>query len=273
MRSLHNIIKASRFDTANFPPLEEKAARLAANPAELPAPPQNPGVPAAAVSPQEERHAIMNDALSKAKTLVEAAQNYSLQQLQESTARMNEECAQRKLEGYRQGLEQGAQEGRSKGYADGYSEGYAQGQKQARQEVQETLDALARMIDTAEQKGSDLLAHYESDLESLAVTIAQKILRRELIEDPCAIRTLVQNVLGAYRNVEWVTVTVSPETAEKLTAMEPAMAQALREVSGNIKITACPEMKNGDCVIDLPDRRIDAGADSQMSRVKMALGL
>lgn len=265
MRSLLNIIKASQVDAEILPAKEKEDVRPPADPAELPTVPE--------VTPQEQHHAIVNDALNKAKNIVEAAQNYSLQQLRDSAVRMNEECAQRKLQGYRQGFVQGEKEGKLKGRDDGYTEGYAQGAKQARQEVQATLDELTQMIGVVEQKGSELFARYESDLQSLAVAIAQKIIRRELIEDPSAIRSILQSVLSAYRDVAWVTITVSEGTAAKMAEMEPGIVKALQEVSKNIKIAGSPNMKEGDCVIDLPDRRIDAGIDSQMSRVKMVLGL
>lgn len=265
MRSLLNIIKASQIEDETSSAAANRKSRSAVDPASLAA--------MTGASPGEQRQAIVSDALNQAKTIMEAAQNYSLQQLRDSAARMNEECAERKLMGYQEGFRQGEAEGRRKGGDDGYREGYAQGIEQAKQEVQSTLDELTGMIGTVEQKGDELLARYRSDLQSLAVAIAQKIIRRELAEDPPAMRSIIEGVLSAYRGVAWVTITVPEGTGGQLARMEPDLIQALQEVSENVKIVENPKMNEGDCVIDLPDRRIDAGVDSQMSRVKMALGL
>lgn len=258
-----NIIKASQVDSNS--PRSVCRGASPADPAEL--------LSAPAETVQDQHHAIVNDALNKAKNIMEATQNYSLQQLRESATRMNEECAERKLRGYQEGYRQGEAQGKQSGYDAGYTDGYAQGVKQAHQEAQQTIDELMQMIQTVEQKGDELFARYEGDLESLAVAVAQKIIRRELNEGTAAMQSIIQSVLDSYRDVAWVTITVAPSAARQMTKSEHGIVQALQNISQNVKVIENPGMSEGDCVIDLPDRRIDAGVDSQMGMVKMALGL
>lgn len=226
---------------------------------------------------RDQHQAIVNDAFQKAKNIVEAAQNYSLNQLKESTMRMNEECAQMKIrsyeDGYNEGLAKGKQEGHDLGYEDGYQQGLKKAEEENKETSRRTRNELSRILEAAESKKNEVLVQFEEDIGSLAVAIAQKIIKKELSTDEKAIQSIIQNVLETYRNQEWVKIAVSPNTAELLTKADRNIIQALQDVSNNIKIISSPEMDDGGCKIDLPDRLIDAGADTQLNQIKSALNL
>lgn len=228
---------------------------------------------------RDQHQAIVNDAFQKAKNIVDAAQNYSLNQLKESTMRMNEECAQMKIRSYEDGYSQGFTEGKEEGHDLGYREGYQQGLKKAEGEVREAnrqvsekgRNEISRMLEAIENKKSEVLGKFEADLEGLSIAIAQKIIKKELSTDETAIRSIIQNVLETYRDQAWVKITVSPTNAELLTKADRSIIQSLQDVSANVKIVASPKMNEGDCEIDLPDRLIDAGTDTQLNEIKAAI--
>ena len=83
---------------------------------------------------RDQHQAIVNDAFKKAKNIVEAAQTYSLNQLKESTMRMNEECAQMRIRSYEEGYDRGLAEGKTEGTALGFQSGYEEGLKRANEE-------------------------------------------------------------------------------------------------------------------------------------------
>ncbi len=226
---------------------------------------------------RDQHQAIVNDAFQKAKNIVEAAQNYSLNQLKESTMRMNEECAQMKIrsyeDGYSEGLANGKEEGHDLGYEDGYQQGLKKAEEETREASRRARDELSRILQTAESKKNEVLTAFEEDIGGLALTIAQKIIKKELATDESTIQSIIKNVLESYRNQEWVKIAVSPNTAELLARADRNIIEALQDVSDNIKIIPTPDMDDGDCSIDLPDRMIDAGVDTQLSEIKSALNL
>jgi len=129
-----------------------------------------------------DRHqAIVKDAFQKAKDIVEAAENYSLNQLKESTMRMNEECAQMKMRSYEDGYSQGLVEGKKEGNMLGYQSGFEAGLKKAEEETRETRtqarDELCLILEAVEKKKTEILNQFEADLEQLAITIAQKVIQ------------------------------------------------------------------------------------------------
>ena len=264
MRSLLNIIKASQYDEmrSRGALAEESKHLLQSSPDQM-----------TKREVRDQHQAIVNDAFKKARNIVDAAQSYSLNQLKESTMRMNEECAQMKIRSYEDGYNQGLSEGKTEGAALGYQSGYEEGLKRANEESKKTRDELSKMMETVEKKKTEILDQFEADLESLAVTIAQKVIKKELSIDEKAMKAIILDVMESYRNQEWVRIRVSPSTSELLTKADHNIIQALREISDNVKIVSAPEMTDGDCQIDLPDRLIDAGADTQLTSIKTALKL
>jgi flagellar biosynthesis/type III secretory pathway protein FliH len=263
---LPSIIKASQYGDV------KNEGISAGNPANLPKASSGRVIKPDA---RDQHQAIVNDAFQKAKNIVDAAQNYSLNQLKESTMRMNEECAQMKIRSYEDGYIQGLAEGKKEGHELGYQQGLKIAEDEIREKNREAsekaLNEINRMLETIENKKSEILDKFEADLGKLAVTIAQKIVKRELSTDDNTMQSIIQNVLESYRDQAWVKISVSPTTAELLTRADCTIAQALQEVSNSVKIVAMPEMNNGDCQIDLPDRLIDAGIDTQMNQIKAAL--
>lgn len=274
MRSLPSIIKASQYDGIHG---------QSVNPSELPRMrPSNAANPVQNIRDAKDQHqAIVKEALQKAKDIVEATQTYSLNQLKESAMRMNEECAQMKIRSYEDGYRQGLAEGQNEGREIGYEDGYQQGLKKAREEVETQNKAtseaakeeISRILESIEAQKTEILNRFEGDLEGLSIAIAQKILRRELSTDENTLKTIVESVLEPYRNQAWVKINVSPSNAELIMKADQTIIENLQKVSNNVKIVPSPELKDGDCIIDLPDRLINAGVDEQLGQIKTALSV
>ncbi len=268
MRSLLNIIKASQYD--------ELKSRDPANSRK-----DKPEQPAG-MDPHEQHEAIVNEAVQKARDIVEAAEYYSMTQLRESTMRMNEECAQMKIrsyeDGYSKGLAEGKKEGKEIGYQDGCEEGLRKTEEEKRKVIEEIEKAneakeneLKQMLEAVENKKTEILQRFEEGIQGLAITIAQKVIRKEVSLDEKAIRAIILDVMDSYRNQEWVKISVSQSSAELLAKADRSLAEELKEISDNVKIVSSPELKDGDCRIELPDRLIDAGTQTQMECIKSAL--
>lgn len=285
MRSLPSIIKASEYDRIrSIVSLEElpRASRSSAVPAapsseekQITTEDRQSGLRESAAQHQ----AIVKEAFQKAKNIVDAAQNYSLNQLRESTMRINEECAQMKIRSYEDGYGIGLEQGKREGHELGYSEGHRAGIEKAREEVEarnrEKSEAaeeeIGRMLETIETEKEEILTKFKADLEGLSLAIARKIVKKELSTDETALQSIIKGVLESYRNQAWVKISVSPSDAGRLAKADRGLAEALQEVSDNIKVVPSPDLKEGDCLIDLPDRLIDAGANTQLDELQTAL--
>jgi len=264
MRSLPKVIKASEYDSMksnnNFP-LNSGALQT-----------EN-GRSASQKDDEIEDRSIVTQAFQKAQQIMEAAQNYSLNQVKEATQHMNEEAARVLVQSHEEGYSRGLTEGQKGGSKLGYTDGYAQGLKKAADECIVTMDELAHMIETVEVMKAEILRKYEADIENLAVAIAEKVIKSQLTIDSKIMQSIILNAMDIYTNQSWVKIYVSKNSKALLENADNSIIQALREISENVKIEASPEMNDGDCKIDMPNQLIDAGVDTQLAKIKQKIGL
>ena len=271
---MSSIIKGSQYDTINDPNPLIVHRNDKQDTAEQNAAVQNPalqsGVNSQPASIQEQSKLILSSAFDKARQIMDAAKSYSQSQIKEATERMNQECVQMKRQSHDEGFALGMIEGRNAGKAAGYREGYEEGLKKATVDSQQAVNELSQMIETVESSKSKILEKYAADLETLAIAIAQKVVKRELSIDERAMQSIIKNAVDSYRNQEWVRICVSKNMEDVLLKADNNIIEALKDVSNSVKIVASPEMTDGDCIIDMPDRMIDCGADAQIRNIQAA---
>ena len=223
----------------------------------------------------DQQRQIVSEAFQKAQQIMEAAQNYSMNRVKESTEQMNLEAAQllvqSREEGYGRGFMEGKREGSELGYREGYEAGCQSGLKKAEEENQAAASELSQMMETVETMKSEILQKFEADIQKLAVAIAEKVIKRELSMNEKAMQSIITNAVDSYRNQEWVRIQVSKNTKTLLQGVDKSIVQALCDVSDNIKIEVSSNLNDGDCIIEMPDQMIDAGMNTQMDTIKHAL--
>ena len=127
------------------------------------------------------------------------------------------------------------------------------------------------MLETVEAQKTEILQKFENDIQKLAFAIAEKVIKKELIIDTLAMQSIIQNALDSYTNQSYLKIFVSKNTKSILVNADNSIIQALREISENVKVEISPNMNDGDCRIDMPDRVIDAGVNTQMTKIEQAL--
>jgi len=170
--------------------------------------------------------------------------------------------------GYDYGFDTGVGEGHTQGYAKGYEEGLVAGRSEARtafeEETASVSKTLEKMIGDFECRKNDLITQSLEDLQFLAVAIARKILKTELLQNPDVIRKMVLSALEAYKNQKWIRIQVWPKAAEALEGYLPE----LNRLSEDVKILSSDDMEPGGCVIETPVGMMDAGITTQLDFVK-----
>ena len=220
----------------------------------------------------EERYrTVLEQAFRKAKQIVDTAQNYRTAQIRECARQTAAEREEAKKRGYQEGFAKGREEGRQQGLEAGRREGGAEGLRKAAADNRKNLDELARMIEAVERSKTQILSDFGADLKDLALTIAKAVVKKELETDPKTIRSIILNAMDGYRNQAWLRIYVSDGTAKLLLKADSKIAKELKAISDNIKVIATSGMDDGGCVLETPDRVIDAGTDTQLKRIKSAL--
>jgi flagellar biosynthesis/type III secretory pathway protein FliH len=273
MSLLPNVIKASQYSESRV--REVRLSELASSQR------HNESAVASSVHRDagQSQEAILQEALEQARNIMENARSYTMNQLRESAAQMNEEASRIKATGYQEGFSKGNTEGFEQGHRKGYEEGYECGLQEAREaatrELREQSDRqreeIAQLIESLEQSKMHILKQFQSGIEELSMQVARKILHQE-VDNGIAVPAIVSGVMEEYHDQEWACIHVSSKAAELLQS-DSQLMERLQTVSKNLRIVSSASLEDSDCQIDLPDRQLDAGVETQLKEISYELHL
>ena len=153
---------------------------------------------------------------------------------------------------------------------EAFATAYAQGEKAGHEAGAKRADAmLRRMADTMkelEDLRQTIIRQSERQVVQLALTIAQRILRREVTVDQeltCAMARVALDRLG---ESSAATIRLNPEDHAVITASQ-GTAWAGRQVT----VEADPAVPRGGCLIESPYGFIDASVEAQFQVIEQAL--
>lgn len=165
--------------------------------------------------------------------------------------------------------------GHDEGYQAGILEGKREGQKQGleigKQEYHDKIETANQLIINAQQEAKDFITSSERQIIAIALSLAQKVLMREIEENPMVVLPIVRQALEKIRDQESITIRVSPEDYElvqkaKVSLQTSAGCEQCLTVLADETIAA-----GGGCMIDTANGTIDAKLETQFEILKKAL--
>jgi flagellar assembly protein FliH len=160
-----------------------------------------------------------------------------------------------------QQVERAAREGREAGSR----EGQAAGRAQAAAELQPVLEKLARGIQEIAGLRPQLMRDAAAELVELSLSIARRVLHRELSVDPGALEGLVGAALQKLAGQEICRVRIHPE-------LEPGVRQALaREGRGGLPLIADATLERGAILVETARGKLDASLETQFAEIGRGL--
>jgi flagellar assembly protein FliH len=145
----------------------------------------------------------------------------------------------------------------------GFQEGLKAGQESASAQVQPVMDKLLRSCADVANARTRMRREAESDIVSLTVAIARRVLRRELSVDPDAIHGIIKAGLEKVQQKEICQIRVHPEHL--------LHARQFFEKSGlaaGLEITADPTLQLGGVVIETKRGNLDASVETQLKEIE-----
>ncbi len=146
-------------------------------------------------------------------------------------------------------------------------EGYQEGLEQAKADIQEIKNAITSFLG-AKQAVFDYIA---PDILEISVDIAQKIIKKELQQDP---NVILDNILallkGLSKEETKITLRVNPAQVSLLKSETPNL---LNEAGLDAKILVVPDetIMEGGCVVTTNNGVIDATIETQLAVISEAL--
>jgi flagellar assembly protein FliH len=144
-----------------------------------------------------------------------------------------------------------------------FQEGLRQGHDESAAAVKASSERVAQMIAELASWKRKVRNEAEMELLKLSLSIARRILHRELLTDTEAIHGLVHAALQKIQNREIWRVRVYPAGAD---AVRSCLEQI--GVRPNIEIVSDAGLKSGDLLIDTAIGELDASVDTQLQEIQ-----
>ncbi len=167
-----------------------------------------------------------------------------------------------------QGIASGHVAGQALGYQAGYEQGHAQGFEQGRSEAREEAARLAALAETFKAALDGAQGAISETLVSLALDIAQQVVRQHVQHDPTALIAAAREVLAAEPALTGApALIVSPAD---LPVVEAYLMEELQTRGWTVRTD--PAVERGGCRAQAGSGEVDAGIETRWERVAAALG-
>ena len=195
-----------------------------------------------------------------------------LEETREAVRRLLEdsriEAEQIKNQARDEGREIGEREGYEKGYIDGYEKAQQEVEKTLKKEADELLLELRDLIASVEHKKREMLEQYKDDLRDIAISIAEKIIRVSLKSSGDIIKRMIISATEGIMSKEWVKIYIARCDAEMAVNGDSMLINSISYVSDHIKIIVMENEAPGTCILEFPDKVIDASTNTQIENIK-----
>ncbi len=137
------------------------------------------------------------------------------------------------------------------------------GQQQAKGELQPILDQLGKSLATLSSLRSRIRSEAEGDLLKLAISIARRVLHRELTLEPESIEGVIRVALEKLQSRDLCRIRVHPD-------QESAIRSALERFSNSqkVELVADSSMQCGDVIFETAHGNLDASIESQLREIE-----
>ncbi len=202
------------------------------------------------------------EAIIESKNIIEAANNYKSEMLEN----LGKEIEEQKKMGYEIGYAQAYEKGKSLGY----EEGKIIAQKELSEKNENLIAELCKQIYMVEDSKDEIIKRYEKDLVKLAAEIAEKIIRVKISQNDEIIKDILQNAVKDYRNVEWLKIYLSKNDYVTVSTDKNIMTK-LSQISEHVSLEAMSDAEDGELIIESPENLIDLGVETQLNNLKNAI--
>ncbi|MCW5767540.1 MAG: hypothetical protein KIT19_02565 [Phycisphaeraceae bacterium] len=174
-----------------------------------------------------------------------------------------------------------SEQGRAEGYQKGFEEGRAAGIEEGRRAASESYTAeLARLqqswereIQAFEAQREEMLSVLRRDAVSLAVALAERVIRRSVEADESVVLRQIEAALGVLARASRIAVAIHPDDEELVRGALPGLVQRFSEVT-HAEIALDRDVPRGGCVVRTESGgMVDATLRSQLDRLASAIGV
>lgn len=167
-----------------------------------------------------------------------------------------------------------AEEIRARAENEGRENAIQQALKESQQQVEQKLKSVLPAIESAagqlQQERDSWVSHWEHQAIALAIKIAEKIIRKDLEQQPDIGKTWLKQALELISRQERVTIELSPDAVQSLGPEVETLAGLLGRVAETI-VVPNTELQQGECRVLTQYGEIDQRLKTQLDRIESEL--
>ena len=162
-------------------------------------------------------------------------------------------------------ITQSAQEKAEALRAAAQQEGYRDARTEKERELAERIARVDAILAELTERQNQFFANYNRELESLAISVAEKILADTIEADPTRMAKLVMQAVGSVKTDDWVTVEISDQLPGLAEYLKREYAETL---AGRRIEFAREELPKDACVIQTAAGVTDASIATQLGNLR-----
>ncbi len=166
------------------------------------------------------------------------------------------------------------QEGHREGVASGRVEGLAQAGQEERARIAAETSGLSGLLEAIvrgiEGKRDELLTHAERDLVKLSISIAEKIVKSEVVAGKPVAPANVKRAIELVVRRNEIEVLLNPEDLAQVESYLPELKTRFTDL-GQIQLRPTPSVTRGGCVVRTRQGVVDADLKTQLDEIERLL--
>lgn len=159
---------------------------------------------------------------------------------------------------------------KAKAYDEGFKSGFEDGVKQGLKEYKKAVQSLIEEKKRFYAQRESMVQETEKDLVELALTIAEKVIQKELTKDDEFILRLVRENLQQHFFNTHVIIRVSKDDHQHLASKIKDIKKEIGYIN-QIDLIGDVTLEKGSCIIEAPSGSVDASVKQQLDILKAKL--
>ena len=155
-------------------------------------------------------------------------------------------------------------------YQNAYDSGYQEGLLEGKSAYNERLEEAQKIIGLSNKDYIANIVDSEEVIMKLAVEIANRVLRKNLLQDESLYVEFVKSALKQVKEMRGIRIRVSPDNYERILKYKNELQQLIT-IDDPIYIIPDDDIGVYDCYIDSEIGRVDVSLDTQIKEMKSRL--
>jgi flagellar assembly protein FliH len=149
---------------------------------------------------------------------------------------------------------------------EGYAQGLSAGRQEAEEQFRPAIQGLAQTLDTLARLRENIREETIQDLVRLAISIAGRVIHREVAVDPDALAGLLRAAFLKLQSREVHRARLHP-------ALEPLVRKLLEEAGApkSLTLAADPSLKPAEIFFETSQGVLDASVETQLREIERGL--